>query len=183
MTNNSAHIFSDTPYIRLFSQLSNDQLITIDNYLQKLLSQEDSSLRKTHYFHDRYENIYIESDQHELLEFLMSESRQHCAQMLKVETDKLRIGYWFNLMQPGHVTTLHRHDDMDELMSGVIYLVVPKHSGDLVIHHKNKPITLEPKVGNYIYFDPETPHEVTENLSDNYRLSIGMNIGLIQKGD
>lgn len=63
----------------------------------------------------------------------MAESFSFCADILKVDTDKLKIGYWFNLMQPGDVTTLHRHDDLGELISGVIYLTVPENFGDLLL--------------------------------------------------
>ena len=94
-----------------------------------------------------------------------------------MDTNDLKIGYWFNLMQPGHITTLHRHDDFDELISGVIYLRVPENSGDLILEAGKKSVTLTPETGNYIFFDPATPHRVTQNLSEHYRLSIGMNIG------
>ena len=183
MTNQSAPLFADSPYTRLYSKLTLDELNNIDRYLQNLLTNEDESLHKTHYFHDRFENIYLKPGQHQLLDRLMAESLSHCAQLLNLKPEALHIGYWFNLMQPGHVTTLHRHDDLDELISGVVYLVVPPCSGDLVIHTEDEKVVLEPKVGNYIYFDPKTPHEVTRNQSDSYRLSIGMNIGLVDPED
>ena len=108
----------------------------------------------------------------------MAESLSFCAELLDVNNEELSIGYWFNLMQPGHITTLHTHDNLNELISGVVYLTVPEDSGDLVLQTDNREINLTPITGNYIFFDPETPHLVTKNNSSRHRLSIGMNIGL-----
>jgi quercetin dioxygenase-like cupin family protein len=103
--------------------------------------------------------------------------------MLDTTPDQLRIGYWFNRMQPGQITTLHRHDDFDELISGVVYLKVPDNSGDLVLVVDDQEIALQPVAGNFVYFSPETPHRVEENRSDSRRLAIGMNIGPRQGED
>ncbi|MBC8212650.1 MAG: 2OG-Fe(II) oxygenase [Gammaproteobacteria bacterium] len=170
-------LFSQTPYIRRISQLSASQLSAIDRYLQQQLEQNANNLKKTHYFHQRFENIYLKTIQNTDLERLLEESLGYCAELLGMCTDELKIGYWFNLMQPGHVTTLHRHDDFDELISGVIYLSVPENSGDLVLETPEQSIVIKPVSGNFIFFDPATPHRVTENRSEHYRLSIGMNIG------
>ena len=171
--------FADAPYTRRISQLTSSQLENIDRWLQQLLAEDSPLLRQTHYFHGRHENIYLQQHDHEDLKQLMAESIEFCAEMLDAPSVELSIGYWFNLMQPGDVTTLHRHDDFDELVSGVVYLTVPENSGDLILHPKGEAeIRLTPIPANYIYFDPTTPHAVSENLSDQHRLSIGMNIGL-----
>ena len=170
-------LFSLSPYIRRISQLSTHQLYAIDHHLQHLLQQDADNLTKTHFFHHRFENIYLKTVDNPDLKLLLDESLKYCSELLSMNPDALKIGYWFNLMQPGHITTLHRHDDFDELISGVIYLKVPENSGDLVLESGKQSITLEPVAGNYVFFDPATPHRVTENQSDCYRLSIGMNIG------
>jgi quercetin dioxygenase-like cupin family protein len=59
-----------------------------------------------------------------------------------------------------------------------VYLTVPDDSGDLVLQTGDQEISLTPVTGNYIFFNPETPHLVTKNNSPTHRLSIGMNIGL-----
>lgn len=178
MTKSIKQIFSSSPYIRRKSQLSADQLSNIDAYLHTLLKQESNQLRKTHFFHERYENIYIDNSEHKDLRQLMDESRDFCSELIDVDAGELSIGYWFNLMGPGHITDWHTHDDLDELISGVVYLTVPVDSGNLILKFEQREIELEAKTGHFIFFDPETPHAVRENKSAHHRLSIGMNIGL-----
>ncbi len=173
--------FEHAAFTRRISQLDPALLESIDRYLQNLLAQKSSALQQTHYFHGRHENIYLHQHQLADLQQLLDESVKYCAEILDVAAEQLSIGYWFNLMQPGDITTLHRHDDCDELISGVVYLKVPEQSGNLVLQPKGlAPITLSPIAGNYLFFDPRTPHSVSENLSDQHRLSIGMNLGLKQ---
>ena len=175
-------VFSDTPYIRKVSSLSPAQLAAIDEQLQNCLQNNPEHLRKTHYFHGRYENLYVDassvSSDFPDLQPLIDESLHFCAEMLGVGTEALKIGYWFNLMEPGQITTLHRHDDYDEVISGVVYLVAPDNSGDLVLVTGEGEISLPPIAGNFLSFSPATPHKVSENRSSSRRLSIGMNIGL-----
>lgn len=180
MVKTADQVFSDSPYIRRISRLSHAKLSCIDNYLQILLKENSELLKKTHYFHDRFENIYLNRCEHPDLNELMAESLKFCAGILEADSVKLKIGYWFNLMQPGDVTTLHRHDDLDELISGVIYLAVPQHSGNLILKVEEQEIIVTPELGNYIFFDPATPHAVSKNQSASHRLSIGMNIGLLE---
>lgn len=178
MTKSPDQIFIESPYLRRITCLSASQLSTIDQYLQTLLQQDSDTLNQTHFFHDRFENIYLEDCDNTDLNTLMDESLGYCAELLAVNKDELDIGYWFNLMAPGHVTTLHTHDNLNELISGVVYLTVPEDSGNLVLQMDNEEISLEPVTGNYIFFNPETPHLVTQNKASTHRLSIGMNIGL-----
>ena len=169
---------TQSPYLRRYSQLSPDQLSSIDEFLQQQLTSASDALHKTHFFHGRYENIYINRNSHPELKQLVNEALDVAANILEINADKLSVGFWFNYMPPGHVTTLHTHDDIDELLSGVIYVSVPEHSGNLVLKVKDEEIELEPVQGNYVFFDPSTPHAVNKNCSDKSRLSIGMNFGL-----
>ena len=89
-------------------------------------------------------------------------------------------------MPPGSTTTLHTHDDADELMSAVYYVNVPENSGRLVIHEKkdgvgSRKIEITPEAGDFIFFKPDVAHEVTRNNSAQSRLSIAFNFG--QPGD
>ena len=47
---------------------------------------------------------------------------------------QLRHGFWFNEMHPGHRTTLHSHEELDELLSAVYYVSCPDDSGRLILH-------------------------------------------------
>ena len=89
----------------------------------------------------------------------------------------LQLGYWCNLMGPGHTTSLHTHEENEERYSGVCYLQVPKNSGDFVYLENNKRISITPRVGDLFLFPPSLPHEVKKNLSGQERLSVAFNIG------
>lgn len=139
-----------------------------------------ADIRKTHLFEGRYENIYLKQQHIPELALLVSEATRLAQQVLKVQP--LRAGYWFNYMPPGSTTTLHTHDDDDELLSGVYYVHVPEDSGNLIIYDNTQDsITskteITPHAGEFIFFEPSTRHEVTKNLSSEHRLSIGINFG------
>lgn len=177
MVNSTRQIFSKSPYIRRISGLSAEQMRNIDQYLDALLQSESEQLRKTHLFHGRYENIYVDQpDQPDLLQ-LLDESKTLCAQLLDIDAADLALGFWFNLMQPGQITDWHSHDDLDELISAVIYLTVPENSGDFIFRQHDTETRVTPQQRHYLFFDPSLPHAVSENLSSLPRLSIGMNIG------
>ncbi len=72
-------------------------------------------------------------------------------------------------------TTLHSHDDYDELLSGVYYVCVPKNSGELMIHAENEIVRHTPCEGQWVFFSPQTPHAVSKNLTHELRLSVAFN--------
>jgi len=87
-------------------------------------------------------------------------------------------GFWLNEMEPGHVTLAHRHDEDDELLSGVYYIHVAENSGDLMLEQGGVTTRISPQAGMLVLFPPDVLHHVTENLSTETRLSIGMNFGV-----
>ena len=141
--------------------------------------QMDENLRKTHLFEDRYENIYLNEQHIPELKPLLNEALRFAEEILK--TKNLRFAYWFNYMPVGASTTLHTHDDDDELLSGVYYVKVPENSGNLIVygHTKNKEkLEIQSKTGDFLFFKPDNPHEVSKNNSTEHRLSIAFNFGL-----
>lgn len=85
-------------------------------------------------------------------------------------------------MNPGDVTTAHTHDDDDELLSCVYYIKVPKdvsNSGELILMANNEKTVIQPEEGKFVFFSPATLHEVTKNESNESRLSIAFNFGLL----
>jgi len=142
----------------------------------ELLSDNDFKA-KTHLFNGRYENLYIEVEKLPELEFIINTAKENAANILKIDQSKLAYGFWLNEMQPGHVTTAHTHDDDDELLSCVYYIKVPEHSGNLIITENNEKTIITPKEGMFIFFSPATLHEVSENKSEESRLSIAFNFG------
>lgn len=144
---------------------------------------DDPDTRKTHLFEGRYENIYIDRDKIPALSKVLESAKQYVAEISGVDRDELRCGFWFNQMQPGQVTIAHTHDDADEIMSGTYYIVVPEHSGNLVIKDPYCRTIVTPEPGRFVFFKPDVLHEVTRNESHAMRLSIGMNFGLQQTAD
>lgn len=49
--------------------------------------------------------------------------------------EKLKYGFWFNPMRPGHTTTPHSHDDDDECLSCVYLLSGPRTLGQSDFTH------------------------------------------------
>jgi len=134
---------------------------------------------KTHFFHGRYENIYISADNIRGLNTLLDFLRQQAAATLELKPQELKMGFWFNIMQEGDITTLHSHDDHDELLSGTYYLQMPENSGQLCIHFENALTRIEPVTGQYVLFHPAVAHEVTTHQSTTPRISLGFNFGVI----
>lgn len=141
----------------------------------------ETEIRKTHLFEGRYENIYLDENHIPELSPLIKEAVTHAEQLLGL--NNLRAGYWFNYMPPDATTTLHTHDDDDELLSAVYYVNVPENSGNLIIYDDTKnsespKIEIQSKTGDFIFFKPDVRHEVSKNNSSEHRLSIGINFGL-----
>lgn len=141
--------------------------------------QNDEDVRKTHLFGDRYENIYLNESHIPQISALINEAISRAENILEVKN--LQAGYWFNHMPPGSTTTMHTHDDDDELLSGVYYVKVPKNSGNLVIIENDETIEITPSAGEFIFFRPDIRHQVSKNNSVEHRLSIGMNFGIASK--
>jgi len=142
---------------------------------------QSPSIRKTHLFEGRYENIYMNDSHIPKLLPLIQIATEYAEKILNKKN--IRAGYWFNFMPPGSVTNPHRHDDYDELLSGVYYLDVPENSGHLILQDKTasgefENIEVIPQEGLFVFFKPDVIHEVTENRSGENRLSIGMNFGV-----
>jgi len=157
-------------------QSINQQLITGLN-----AHIDSESTRKSHHFFGRYENIYIDSDKIPAITHILTLAKNHAADILACTADDLKAGLWFNVMNPGDTTTLHRHDDDDELLSAVYYVQVAQNSGTL--HLKREPVDIQvtPKEGMFVFFPPDFPHEVSENLSQTCRISLGINIGPLKE--
>ena len=156
------------------AHLSLETNILIFNKFKK--HWQDENVKRTHLFNNRYENIYLNEHHIPELKPLINEAVALAEHILKIQN--LRAGYWFNYMPPGAMTTLHSHDDDDELLSGVYYVYVPKDSGDLIIYQKDNKVEIQPHTGEFIFFKPDVKHEVSKNNSTEHRLSIGINFGV-----
>lgn len=157
-----------------FPQAQQLNPVVLNGYLARL---QAGQVRQTHLFGGRYENIYIDREDIPELSGLIAFWMDSAARVLEVDADGLQCGFWFNHMRPGDMTIMHSHNDDDELLSGVYYLKVPEKSGELVLHHDEQTMTIGPEPGKLVLFSASDQHEVTRNLSQDERLSIGMNFG------
>jgi len=138
--------------------------------------------RKSHLFHGRYENIYIKDTSIPEIQDIIEKLKQEAALFLNIQKAYLKFGFWFNAMSPGDQTTLHCHDDFDEVLSGVYYIKVPEQSGNLILHME-KQLEIQPKEGMIVLFSPCLKHHVTINNSKQIRLSIGFNVTVLNNAD
>lgn len=144
---------------------------------------EDEATRRTHQYEGRYENIYIGQDRIPEIAQILDQVKSAAAEILAVEGESLRAGLWFNAMPPGSRTLKHAHDDDDELISAVYYVSVPANSGQLILHSRNFSTHVTPEAGMFVLFPPDVQHEVTVNCSNDIRLSLGINIGPVNRID
>jgi len=145
--------------------------------------REHPETRKTHLFHGRYENIYPPRAEFPEIEPLLDWILENCRKMLGPDNEEPGMAFWFNEMQAGDRTTLHTHNDDDELLSGVYYIEVPNHSGDIIFHSAGQKISFTPAAGDLFLFSPALPHEVGENRSHAMRLSVAFNVGIREIDD
>ena len=140
--------------------------------------RDDPALERSHFFAGRYENVYVPEARLPALEPVLAAARRGAAEFLRKPGLQLSMGFWFNDMGPGHVTLPHRHDEDNELASGVYYVDVPEDSGELVLTQHAVTTRVAPRAGRFVFFPPDVLHEVTVNRSAGNRLSIGMNFGI-----
>jgi hypothetical protein len=147
----------------------------IKNILQLL---DDPTTHKSHFFHGRYENIYIDPEKIPSIKPVLKMIQQESARLLDISEDELQLGFWINFMQKDDVTTAHSHDDDDELLSGTYYLQMPENSGELRIKQDNGSIEIiKPEGAALTFFHPSVEHEVSVHKSPIPRISLGFNIG------
>ena len=137
--------------------------------------KDADDIKRTHMFHGRFENIYIPRPR--LPELAPLSDFVLASAALILQRDTLRHGFWFNEMPPGHKTTLHSHEEDDELLSAVYYLKCSENSGRLILHDEDARIMVTPRPGLLVLFAPDLPHEVEENTGQETRLSIAFNFG------
>lgn len=158
-------------YLDQFTEINQRLLSGLNEYIN------DKSTRKSHDFNGRYENIYISQQKIPELSLVLESVKNYASDILNCSSSDLKAGLWFNVMNPGDSTTLHKHDDDDELLSAVYYVSVADNSGTLILDKSPVHSQVTPEEGLFVFFPPNMPHEVTKNMSDKCRVSLGINIG------
>ena len=146
--------------------------------LQQYAAVKDlPDIKKTHHFMGRYENTYIPEDRIPAIRAILDMGLHYASEILQIKPAEIRLGFWFNEMHPGHQTTLHTHEEEDELLSAVYYIQASDNSGDLIVKNGPDKLHFSPVEGRMILFAPEVPHQVEINNSDRLRLSVAINFG------
>jgi Putative 2OG-Fe(II) oxygenase len=138
---------------------------------------EHEILRRNHFLGGRYENLYVGLEALPEMRMILAAAAVAAGRILARPQEQLRIGWWLNIMRPGDVTYPHTHDDGNELLSGAYYIDVPGQSGNLVLIDGMRRLEIQSTAGQFVFFAPDTPHEVTRNNSDRPRISVGLNVG------
>jgi predicted 2-oxoglutarate/Fe(II)-dependent dioxygenase YbiX len=139
--------------------------------------QASPEIRRSHHFMGRFENTYIPESMIPAIKPVLALGQNLARQILQSGNKKLKMCFWFNEMQPGHVTTLHTHEENEELLSAVYYIQADPDSGALIVRDGFEKIEFQPQAGRMILFAPQVPHEVTVNNSNSMRLSVAINYG------
>ena len=163
----------------LFQELMLEESDKLNTRLyQRFLELSGSGrVRQSHHFGDRFENTYIEEADIPDVATVLDMVKQQAGQLLGLPAESLKAGFWFNAMEAGQRTTLHHHDENDELLSAVYYIRVPENSGDLILHEGDRQVSIQPQAGKLVLFAPALLHEVTAHLGSGLRLSVAMNVG------
>lgn len=170
------------------------------------LAPEDFE-RRSHFIGGRFENLYLKSERlpgsDQVLRFALEQARRVLKQRpawngglsdsglsdsdwrddgllvnsLLVDGGPLRVGFWLNAMEPGQQTSRHRHEENDEICSGVYYITAPSGSGDILFHDPPFQTRVSPRAGMLLLFSPSLDHAVEVNRSNARRLSLAFNIG------
>ena len=157
--------------------LQNAALVNAKILQQYQQLEHDPEVTRSHFFEGRYENVYIEQGKIPALGPVLAAAKREAMNYLGETFPDLAIGFWFNEMGPGTSTLAHRHDEDDELASATYYVQVPENSGNLELGEGDEKVVITPAAGEFIFFEPDVVHCVSRNLSDQIRLSIGMNFG------
>jgi uncharacterized RmlC-like cupin family protein len=142
----------------------------------RMLDEQDFN-RRSHFVEDRFENLYLDLSHMPALIPVMDQAIACASLILERPSEALRFGFWFNAMAPGQSTSLHTHEEDDELLSVVYYVTAARDSGDLLLYDGPATVRIRPEAGTFLFFPPDLPHAVETNRSQEPRLSIGINIG------
>ena len=150
------------------------------------LKENSAKLQYSHKIKGRWENQYIDIELVPDIKNIFQKACQLSKKILKkpviVPNKSLGLNkdeFWFNSSKPGESTGWHDHKENASL-SAVFYLNVPQKSGDIQFRLKDKKEwkyhKIESKNNDLILFDSILEHSVSENKSQNNRISLAFNI-------
>jgi hypothetical protein len=93
---------------------------------------------------------------------------------LIIHSKKYRpLNCWFNINSTGNFNDWHAHGNRPYV--AVLYISVPKNSGNIEFRKNNIFYKYSPKVGDLIIFPGNLEHRVLENLAVENRISLAIN--------
>jgi len=87
--------------------------------------------------------------------------------------------FWFNINPPGASNAWHLHHGI--MTSGVVYLEVPRQSGNIVFRHQGLEVSIEPRLGWCVEFPGLLEHCVEINASTEDRICLVYNRFLLAR--
>jgi hypothetical protein len=84
--------------------------------------------------------------------------------------------FWFNINGPTHANEWHNHGARE--IVGVAYIQTDPLTGDIEFKDAT---TITPEIGDLLVFPSEIDHRVSENQSDDFRISIAFNFNKRKK--
>jgi hypothetical protein len=150
------------------------------------LKENSAKLEYSHKIKGRWENQYIDINSVPDIKNIFQKACQFSKKILKkpviVPNKSLGLNeneFWFNSSKPGESTGWHDHKEKASL-SAVFYLDVSQNSGNLQFRLKDKKKwkyhKIKPKNNDLVLFDSNLEHSVSENRSQNIRVSLAFNI-------
>jgi uncharacterized protein (TIGR02466 family) len=190
-------------FIRII-EIDNDIILRTQNLIfQFLQSEKWNSLEHltgqtltTYYFDDK-QNFLGDIGAYDLLREINLNACEYL-EKLGMSSDKgFNITSWLNVNPSGTGHVIHEH--YGAMISGTVYIKVPKNSGNIVFYDNNKTrvqnnifyrryqdriteynkefISVEPAEAIMILFESWVSHSVDRNITDENRISVSFNIG------
>ncbi len=82
--------------------------------------------------------------------------------------------FWFNINGPGHSNKWHRH--FIDCNVAVLYIKVPPNSGNIEFRNNDQIEVITPTAGQLLVFPGTLEHRVTDNESQDIRISLATNL-------
>jgi len=162
----------------------------------KNMDHGDRLQTETTYHEDKKKNFLGNIKAEKLLDDLYPHCKDYL-EFLDIDSSKdLNLESWLNINGPD--TWHDPHEHYGALLSGTVYIEVPKDSGDIVFYdpvktrtqfnvlscdyRKNKKnffdeYRVSPIAGEVLLFEPWVTHSVAPNYTDGIRISVSFNIG------
>lgn len=197
MSNRIDHIFPiPIVEIQVDDVIINNSLRLVNKFVEdNNLELVDNALT-TSFYDDKKQNFLGNVKDFNLLEVIEIESRKFMDILGYKSTGYIGVTSWFHINTPG--SWFNRHDHYGALISGVVYLQVPKNSGNILFHcpfdarkitntffefnkdretpYNFNAIHYTPEKSKMFLFESWLNHSVLINESNENRIAVAFNV-------